>query len=148
LLLGNVIIAQDFIGEPDRNWRAFNADLYLQDDIRLTPRFNLNIGFRYEHQGALGDAGGRGSIFNTDLADPNPPDTGSVAGYTVATNFRGILPPGVTRSNTTAAINGDGQNDVAPRLGFSWQLPGTDRFVLRGGYGIFYTRTTGQPFLQ
>jgi len=35
-----------------------------------------------------------------------------------------------------------------PRLGFAWQLPGTNRFVLRGGYGLFYTRTTGEPFIQ
>jgi hypothetical protein len=54
----------------------------------------------------------------------------------------------VTRSGTNAAINEDGQNNVAPRVGFAWQLPHTDRFVLRGGYGTYFTRTTGQPFLQ
>ncbi len=35
-----------------------------------------------------------------------------------------------------------------PRLGFAYRLPHTDRFVLRGGYGIFHSRITGQPFLQ
>ncbi|HTP67779.1 MAG TPA: carboxypeptidase regulatory-like domain-containing protein [Dongiaceae bacterium] len=147
-LEGYVLESQDFIGVPDRNWTGKNIDLYAQDDIRLTSRFNLNLGVRYERQGVLGDSGGRASIFNIALADPNPPASGSVAGYTVASNFLGTPPPGVVRAKTSAAINGDGQNAWAPRIGFAWQLPRTNRFVLRGGYGIFYTRTTGQPFLQ
>jgi hypothetical protein len=43
---------------------------------------------------------------------------------------------------------GVGQNGWEPRVGFAWQLPGTSRVVLGGGYGIYYTRTTGQPFFQ
>jgi hypothetical protein len=34
-------------------------------------------------------------------------------------------------------------NSIMPRFGFAWSLPGSDRLVLRGGYGIFYERTTG-----
>src|SRR5208282_2991120 len=29
-----------------------------------------------------------------------------------------------------------------------WSLPGTNRFVLRGGYGVYHQRTTGQMYLQ
>src|SRR5262249_19689574 len=35
-----------------------------------------------------------------------------------------------------------------PRVGFAWSLPGTDRMVLRGGYGVYHQRATGQPYLQ
>src|SRR5205085_2482850 len=56
--------------------------------------------------------------------------------------------PGVTKAGTNTAINNDGQNGGEPRVGFAWQLPKTNRLVLRGGYGIFYTRTTGEPFIQ
>jgi hypothetical protein len=148
LLLGNVIESEDLVGEPDRAWLAWNAAAYAQDDIKATSRLTLNLGFRYERQGLIGDRLGRASIFDINRADPTPPDAGSIAGYVVASNFHGTIPDGVLRSNNDAALNGNGQNEWAPRVGFSWMLPRSDRFVLRGGYGIFYTRTTGQPFLQ
>jgi len=148
LLLGEVVESEDLVGEPDRAWRAWNADLYAQDDFKATDRLTLNLGFRYERQGLMGDALGRASIFDISRADLNPPVTGSLQGYVVGSNFHGTLPDGVVRSNNDAALTGNNQNAWAPRVGFSWMLPRTDRLVLRGGYGIFYTRSTGQPFLQ
>lgn len=148
LLLGNVAISEDFVGLPDRAWRAWNGDAFAQDDFKLTPSLTLNLGVRYERQGAIGDELGRAAIFNPALANPNPPSSGTLAGYVVASNFRGTLPSGVTRSATNAAIDEKGQNNLAPRLGFAWQLPHVNRLVLRGGYGVFFARSTGQPFLQ
>ena len=148
LLLGHVIESEDFVGVPDRSWRAWNGDLYIQDDLKATRRLTLNLGLRYERQGLIGDKLGRASIFDTTRANPEPPVTGSLQGYVVASNFQGTLPDGVVKASNDAALNGNGQNEWAPRLGFSWMVPGSDRFVLRGGYGLFYTRSTGQPFLQ
>ena len=52
-------------------------------------------------------------------------------------------------SNNTFGNDGAGQNTVAPRIGFAWQvLPRTSRLVLGGGYGIYYSRPTGQAFYQ
>jgi len=148
LLLGNVFESEDFAGLPERAWRAWNGDAFAQDDIKLTSRLTVNLGVRYERQGAIGDDLGRAAIFNIALADPTAPAAGSIAGYVVASNFKGTIPAGVTQAHNNAAINEDHQNNVAPRIGFAWQLPYTDRFVLRGGYGTFFTRSTGQPFLQ
>jgi len=67
----------------------------------------------------------------------------------VASNFPGVPAPGVLRVDNTFGNRGEGQNTIAPMLGFAWQmLPGTRQFVLRGGYGIFYSRPTGQAFYQ
>jgi hypothetical protein len=147
-LLGNVLESEDLVGQTDRAWRAWNAGAFAQDDVKLTPRLTWNLGLRYERQSPIADAHGRSSIFDTSLANPNPPAAGSVNGYVVASSFSGTPPTGVMRSGNESALHNTGENDLAPRVGFSWQLLNTPGLVLRGGYGLFYTRTTGQPFLQ
>lgn len=148
-LLNQPAVSIDVPGVFNREWRVWDGNLFLQDDYKVTPRLTLNIGFRYERQGQLGEDLGRASTFDPALANPNPPATGSFDGFIVASNFSGgALPPGVIKAGTNTAINNDGQNGYEPRVGFAWQVPGTNRLVLRGGYGIFYTRTTGEPFLQ
>ena len=67
----------------------------------------------------------------------------------MASNFSGVLPPGVVRSGNTFGNDGAGQNTISPRIGFAWQfLPNSSRVVLRSGYGIYYSRPTGQAFYQ
>ncbi len=146
--VGNVYLSIDLPGEFDRAFRTWDGDAYIQDDIKLTRRFTLNVGVRYEREGDLSDALGRNGNFNYNLANPNPPAGGTLAGYVVPSNYQGTIPAGVTQSPNNLGYNGQGQNTWNPRLGFAWQLPGTDRFVLRGGYGIYHDRTTGQPFIQ
>lgn len=147
-LLGNVLEAADVPGLTDRAWRATNADAYVQDNYRVTSRWMLNLGLRYEFQGAIGDALGRQSTMNLADVNPNPPASGSIDGYVVASNFAGTVPAGVLQSPNTSALDNTGENDWEPRLGFDWQLPHSRRLVLRGGYGIYYTRTTGEPYVQ
>ena len=148
-LLGTPLLGIDVPGVFDRNWRVWNGNLFVQDNYKVFPRLTLNLGFRYERQGQLGEDLGRASTFDPSRANPDPPATGSLDGFVVASNFSGpSIPPGVIRSPNNTAINNEGQNGWEPRIGFALQVPGTDRVVLRGGYGIFYTRTTGEPFLQ
>lgn len=147
-LLGNVLEAADVPGLTDRAYRATNADGYIQDNYRINQRLMLNLGLRYEFQGEIGDALGRQSTMNLAAVNPNPPATGTVSGYVVASNFSGAVPAGVMRSGNISALNNVGENDWEPRLGFAWQLPRSRRFVLRGGYGVFNTRTTGEPYVQ
>jgi len=152
-LTGAPFISLDVPGLFGREWRTWNGDAFVQDDYKITHRLTLNLGFRYERQGQLGEMLGRESTFNIAAANPNPPPEGTIQGYVVASNFPGTLPAGPdgskpVRASTNTSLNNEGQNGWEPRIGFAWQLPGTDRFVLRGGYGIYITRTTGQPFFQ
>ena len=148
-LLGNIFLSIDVPGVFDRAWRTWDGNLYLQDNYQIFPRLSLNLGFRYERQGQLGEYHGRASTFDPARANPNPPGEGTLQGFIVASNFSGgAIPPEVIKAGTNTAINNEGQNAFEPRIGFSWQLPGTDRVVLRGGYGLFVTRTTSEPFIQ
>jgi TonB dependent receptor/Carboxypeptidase regulatory-like domain len=143
----NVFESDDQFGFFDRQYRAWEGSAFAQDDYRINRTLTLNVGLRYERIGQLGDKLGRGSSFDFSKADPNPPLGGSLDGFTVASNFSGTLPPGVIRASNTFATYGNGQNAIAPRIGFAWQmLPQTSWLTLRGGYGIYYSRPTGQAF--
>ena len=145
----NVFASFDDFGLTQRQYRVWEGAGFVQDDYRIRPSFMLNIGLRYERLGQFGDVLGRNSSFDVGDADANPPPSGSVAGYTVASNFPGIPPAGVRRASNTFGNDGVGQNLIAPRIGFAWQMfPTTSHVVVRGGYGVYYSRPTGQAFYQ
>ncbi len=149
----NVFVSVDIPGDLDRSWQVWDGTAYIQDDIKLTSSLTLNLGLRYERLAHLADSGGRNAGFDITLANPNPPAGGTLAGFTVSRDFPGTVPAGVTQLDNNLGINGKGQNNFGPRVGFAWKLPNsflpfTERMVLRGGYGVYYTRATGQAFLQ
>jgi hypothetical protein len=141
----NVFASSDNYGLLNRQFAAWEGSAFAQDDFRVTRSFTLNAGLRYERIGQFGDSLGRSSSFDFSKANANPPASGSLAGYIVASNFPGTLPADVVRADNTAGTYGIGQNAIAPRVGFAWQLvPAIHELVLRGGYGIYYSRPTGQ----
>jgi carboxypeptidase family protein/TonB-dependent receptor-like protein len=150
----NVAVSVDIPGDLDRDWRVIDGNAYIQDDFKVSPSLTLNLGLRYERLGNLGDIGGRNSGFDPGLANPNPPAGGTLEGFVVSGNFPGTVPAGVTQLDNRLGIRGVHQSNWAPRFGFAWRLPETkllpftDQMVLRGGYGIYYSRATGQPFIQ
>ena len=145
----NVAQSADAFGLLNREFRVWEGSGFVQDDYRIRRSLTLNVGVRYERLGQFGDALGRNSSFDVNKANANPPPSGSLDGYIVASNFPGVLPPGVIRANSKFGTYGEGQNTIAPRIGFAWQiLPKTSRLVLRGGYGMYYSRPTGQAATQ
>ncbi len=94
------------------------ADVYFgtffQDDWKVTRNLTLNLGFRYDLYTQPIDLRDRGGLFDIDKSRFAVPGKD---GYT-----RGI-------------VDGD-HNNFGPRVGFAYQA--RRRWVLRGGYGIFY----------
>ena len=145
----NVFASFDDFGLTNRQYRVWEGTAFAQDDYRMSKSLTLNIGLRYEHLGQFADRLGRNASFDISKANPNPPPGGSIAGYVVASNFRGDLPPGVLRANNTFGNDGAGQNTIVPRVGFALQpFARASGVVLRGGYGLYYSRLTGQAFYQ
>jgi hypothetical protein len=145
---GNVFQSVDLPGMFDRAFRVWDSNLYVQDDFKVSGRLTLNVGFRFERLGNLSDALGRNSDFDYSLANPNPPAGGTLQGFTVPSNYTGTVPTGVTKVGSETGLRISGQNTWNPRVGFAWRVPGTERIVLRGGYGMYHQRSTGQPFIQ
>ena len=144
----NVYGSADDFGLMQRAYRAWEGSAFAADDIRVRKSLTLNLGVRYERFGQFGDNLGRNSSFDMNKINPNPASSGSLAGYVVGSNFAGSVPTGVVQTGNTAGNYAQGENTLAPRVGFSWQLPHLSRVVLRGGYGIYYSQPTGQAFFQ
>jgi len=141
----NVSQSADAFGLLNREFRVWEGSGFVQDDYRIRRSLTVNLGVRYERLGQFSDKLGRNSSFDVNKANASPPPSGSLDGYIVPSNFPGALPTGVIRVNNTFGNYGEGQNAIAPRIGFAWQiLPTTSRLVLRGGYGMYYSRATGQ----
>lgn len=145
----NVFESADVFGLLNRELRAWEGSAFIQDGYRLTRSATLSLGLRYERLGQFADNLGRNSSFDVNKADSSPPTQGSLDGYLVANNFPGSLPPGVDRVNNNFGTYADGQQTIAPRIGFAWQiLPASSRLTLRGGYGIYYSRPPAQVFSE
>jgi hypothetical protein len=111
---------------------------FAQDTYRLSKNLTLTYGARYE------------------LYAPMLNRTNAVANFSTANG--GTLVPAVAGAKSwteRSLINAD-KNNVAPRVGFSYQA--ANRIVIRGGYGVFYQfinrigsesqLSLNQPFLK
>ena len=141
--LSNVTISNAGGGLFRRNERYSDFAGFAQDDIRLNPRLTINAGMRYEIFGAPTETNGRLANFNLSTAPQGPlPADGTLVGFTLPSNFRGSVPNGVVKT-PFAGFYRTPLADVSPRLGFAWQLTARPVIVLRGGYGFYYDRHSG-----
>jgi hypothetical protein len=138
--------AADFVGGFFDNYSQFSRAIYGirttswhfygQDSWKVMRRLTLNLGLRYE--------------YNTPLQDPHNEVIGFFPGQQ-STRFPGA-PPGVLYPGDPGTPNPGltfpDRNNFAPRFGFAWDVFGTAKMVVRGGFGIFYDLEDGALNLQ
>jgi hypothetical protein len=150
--VSNIFLTWGIAGLESKAYRATNYASFLQDDFKLSPRLTLSLGLRWEINGGVSDDQGRISSVWPSLALATNSEVagGTFAGWVVPSNFPLTIPSGVRKlSGKTLARTDTPLHNLGPRFGFAWRpLPRSDRLVLRGGYGIFYTRTNGTSVLQ
>ena len=105
-------------GDPSFNLRdgAKQFAAYFQDDWKITPRFTLNIGARYDVDIGFVDHGH-------------------------AHENRAFQALQIIGSPYARKVVEDDKNNLGPRIGFAWDLKVMPRSVLRGGYGIYYDQS-------
>jgi len=129
----------------DERYTDFAA--FVQDDFKVAPRLTVNAGLRYEYFGPPTEAHGTLSNFDPTIATAQVPLTGSLSGFVVPSNFQGALASGVTRNGYSGMWNAE-HKDLGPRFGFALRLHDSPTVVLRGGYGIYYERLSGELAYQ
>jgi Carboxypeptidase regulatory-like domain len=141
-------------------YRERDLSWFVQDDFKVNSRLTLNLGVRWEYDGTLGDHYGNLTNVWPHLLQtvPTPPTTrqtsgSSLIGYVVPNNYAshygGAPPDGVkTIDGAAPSEGGIPKNNYGPRFGFAWRPLDTNRFVVRGGVGLFYDRVGSSKFVH
>lgn len=129
-----------------RGYRANELAAYFQDDWRISNRFTLNWGMRYEYFGPPHNFrqnidsnvyfGVPTTPFKTTSTNPWMPVNSQFYASVATATFQ-------VRNNE---IWGKDTNNFGPRLGFSWDMLGNQKIVMRAGAGIMYDRIYNNIF--
>lgn len=153
LLTGNATEADTQYGITDKSFRMQDYGLYFTTDWKLSQRLTVNLGVRYEVFRLPTEKNGRIGNFDLEPYQKCFTKTGGTnafcdspaPGFLIPRNVRptgNAVVDGAVRATNLATNNhtlkGDDWNNIAPRVGVAYQL--SDKFVFRGGYGMFYDR--------
>jgi hypothetical protein len=114
----------DFHIDPKAFSRAGYWGYFLQDDWKLSRKFTVNLGLRYEFEVPRREVFSRYSYW-----DLNVPSPIQVSGYTL----KGVMK--FVNDKAPSPFDRD-MNNFAPRVGFAYAL--NEKTSIRAGGGIFY----------
>lgn len=136
-------------GLATRTIRTSDYSLFFQDDWRVSSRLTLNLGLRYELDLPPYEKDGALSTFDPSLYQPRiavdaagnpigPPAGGFVQPANVIAQYDLASVPNAGKR----VVNSNDADNFGPRIGFAYAPFKSDRLVLRGGYGVFYSRSS------
>jgi Carboxypeptidase regulatory-like domain len=144
-LRGQATSLQSAAGDPQRYFRDTDFAFYFADDWKIHPHLTLNLGLRWEGLGFASELHNRLSNYDPERARNN----GNPFVFAEDTNLGGFTGTADTDKIGNCLISDcRDTNNWAPRFGLAWDLFGSGKTVIRGGYGIYYQRISNQTTLQ
>ena len=147
--------------QDNGHWDNISSAIYFQDNWRVNSRLTLNLGLRWDGIPHTYEENNRGSNFYPSLYNPadaaillpgsggnaispSSPGLGTspnalLAGYQFYLNGIGLagkngIPDGLVNNHWL---------NFGPRVGFAYDLTGSGKTVIRGGFGSFFERVEG-----
>jgi hypothetical protein len=149
-LTGSTFVSVFGNGVGRRTLRSWDYNFFAQDDWKVSRKLTVNFGLRYELDTPPYDTQGRLATFDPSLYKPSPLTAGGVpvgppiAGYVQAGNVSKQFNSADIPKVGKYVIKSIDPNNLAPRIGFASSPLASDHLVIRGGYGIYYSRTSFQ----
>ncbi len=138
-------------------FEQWETGLYFHDSYKIHPRLTLELGLRYDRWTPYKEKFNR--LVNVDLTTYRdrfevitPHDTrmedipGVPPSVLQSWANRGLTWRTANEAGFPGALLPTDNNNFAPRLGFAWRV--TDKWVLRGGFGIYYWTMPLSQILQ
>ncbi|MGH9327166.1 MAG: hypothetical protein ACRD2B_10865 [Terriglobia bacterium] len=124
------------IPTPNRALRGTTLGMYAQDEFRATKTLTLNYGIRWELSEPYTDKHGVIYTYDTKTGGLVVPDNGLRLINAFYPKKIPIISSSQAGYPAGSLINTDYAN-IEPRIGFAYRLFGSQKTVLRGGYGIY-----------
>jgi hypothetical protein len=124
-LIGQPIFFLQGSGDFARGLRGNNINAYAQDTFKVSSRFTVNFGLRYEIPFPYTEIHDRQNLFE--------PGVQSVVFPTAPAGLVYPGDPGVPRGLIQTK-----KDAFAPRIGLAWDPTGSGKWLVSSAYGIFY----------
>lgn len=152
LLMGLTTSYGQYQAVPIRHYVNQTPSVYAMDNWHVTPRLSLQIGLRYdalphawERSNAVSNfdsanyLSSQAPVWNGTLIGSTTPNLYSYGGAQLYINGMGLagqngFPKGLVTND---------YNTLQPRVGFSEDIMGNGKTILRGGFGTFFERMQG-----
>jgi len=141
----------DFLlGYPDSVTRDYfkqlNGDVgdfwgfYAQDNYRVTQNLTLNLGVRLDLQGFYTGIRGQKSAFDLSNGKIIVPSSTDPAVQPLTASLLNLFSDRIEFTKDLGLPDSihSIQKNWAPRIGFAWRPSGSNSWVIRSGFGIFY----------